>query len=344
MRTPAAVFFDGGMVQQVMMACGNPKMLYLVRALEQMFGLDFVRKEWHQGTEDGRPNDFHRAIVCPENGHIVPKIRGMKEQSGRLPKGQGRATVRVEKGVDVALAVAILDRGHQYQPYSVVLVLTGDADLLAAMESCERRVVVCSADKGLAHELRPYIRVVEDRAVTLEQVVMRAIELQTACGSLLGPPKPKRPDRFKCFAGRQCNKLSDPDHLRQFHHPCLEYGACPHIKDEAHTREWGHPCPSGAECTNTTMAHLRDMEHPREGRVLCTEAGCGKRTHWHMCKWGRKCENRHPDHLAAYAHPCPFRGGCLSMLDPEWSHQHMRDYVHEERYLLRKMAGCVDTN
>jgi hypothetical protein len=102
-REPAGLFIDGTHMTIALRENGSPPvpMEYVIASLEEFYNVTFVRKEWHQGTEDGQPNDFHRAISCPEHGHIAPKIRAMKQQSGRSAVGEGRVTMIVEKGVDL---------------------------------------------------------------------------------------------------------------------------------------------------------------------------------------------------------------------------------------------------
>ena len=109
--------------------------------------------------------------LCVSRGYMfhllvfVLIVIGMKYQRGTFQEqsNDGRwrrcsrqsLRMRVEKGVDVALALSIAIAPDP-TAYEVVVVVTGDSDLQAAFEharSSGKRVYVCSARNALAEDL-----------------------------------------------------------------------------------------------------------------------------------------------------------------------------------------------
>ena len=170
----------------------------MVRALELAYGCTFVRKEWHEGTPDGRPTPFHLAISAPEAGHVTPKVRALQVTPGFAITLEGRlrthrVAIRIPKGVDVALALAMVQDAHhhkKFDEYGLVVVVTGDGDLEEAFERASRRVVVCGSREGLAPALRPWVRSEGNQGLYLDEVLvgaqMLAAEEHAAGGSGAG--------------------------------------------------------------------------------------------------------------------------------------------------------------
>jgi uncharacterized LabA/DUF88 family protein len=79
--------------------------------------------------------------------------------------------IRIEKGVDVALALALTQPRAAStllsDDYQLVVVVTGDGDLEAAVEAsaATRRTVVCGLRDGIAPALRRWVPSERDRCV-----------------------------------------------------------------------------------------------------------------------------------------------------------------------------------
>jgi hypothetical protein len=359
-RPRAALLIEGGHMDVGLKKTGNPPMRAVVAAIQDAYNVDLVRREWHQGTEDGQLNSFHRSISHVEGGHVIPYIRRMKDQSGRA-SGQsagaagGRATIRVETGVDVAMAMAMTDvDDKQCDPYSVVIVVTGDGDLESAFARAarHRRVYVCSLKEALSAELNRYVKSERGRALYLDDVLRVAAASApqggpTGAGGAGAEAKPRRTGaggrgadkavggRTKCFAGRHCNKTGDAAHMEKFRHPCPDYGSCHWLTGKdgperaEHFARFGHPCRFHP-CKIQKEAHRQQFEHaytPEEARPR-PDCPDGKKCRFIFYKNPKSTERT--EHMEAFRHPCPFGRNCVARSDLEWSWEHALAFSHLE--------------
>ncbi len=146
---------------------GHPAFQHVVRALEMAFHCRFVRKEWHEGTEDGHPTPFHQKAEV-DGGLVTLKLRTLTT----VPVDGHSLGIRIETGVDVALALAMVQDSPEY---GLLVVVTGDAELEEAFERAKRRIFVCGLRDGLAAALRPWIMRSEgNRSLHLEDVLATA--------------------------------------------------------------------------------------------------------------------------------------------------------------------------
>lgn len=336
-----------------------------------------------QGTEDGKPTEQHRCYKSPEGGKLDIILYGMKDQVGRpsRPHLRGcRTTIRVESGVDVGLGVAMQEMpGPREEPYSVVIVITGDGDLERAFKRSPHVVYVCSLKASTSSSLEPFVKVAFDgRRIYLEDIMMGAYKEQLCMnfGAMRGHEEDgaggggmmKKEARLtKCFAGRICEKLNDPDHMSRFRHPCPDGPGCRFIYEDPkadergqeerkhHLMHFGHICSQPNCPFQDELNHKAVCEHPRVGKPICPEGDRCPRVwdpdharEWrHRCPDDRKCalmkrvqtDAQKADHMRNYMHTCSFGKACLYIRDPEWNWEHMLQFTHPRRSCVEVLAS-----
>lgn len=301
-------------------------------------------------------------------------VIGMKYQRGTFQEqsNDGRwrrcsrqsLRMRVEKGVDVALALSIAIAPDP-TAYEVVVVVTGDSDLQAAFEharSSGKRVYVCSARNALAEDLRGFLHVEGfNRFVYLDDVILMAVGR---------PPK--------CNWGCHCpeDQQRETKHMRGFSHPCpdgidcpiaLQCAGSPDPEHREHLLAYLHACPV-QQCLDDDPLHRVLFDHPMtaEQRPLCDRDDCPvlhqdpahAAAFRHVCPLGARCkefltsqtrahrrkrssagivtgagEEADPvtRHLRDYVHPCRWGASCRSCQDPLWNWEHVMEQQHGEQ-------------
>ena len=143
----------------------------------------------------------------------------MKEKSSKDVRTKEWVTIKVEKGVDVALATELLlDPSAQHDPYDTIVIITGDGDLEVAIKTSQRkrRTLVVSLEHALHASLNQSVAKVDGKTLWLDDLLRedkapRAQEPRAAAGGDRGTGAAGRGGMGKGKAGgRGQSKLKGP--------------------------------------------------------------------------------------------------------------------------------------
>lgn len=279
----------------------------VIRGLEEEFEADFHEKIIFQGTDDGKPSPFHRLLSdSSQNGsNFKLEISPLITQRVRLADASGNSTsVRIEKGVDVSLAVEIVGSASEDKT-DIVVVISADVSLAAAllkarelqkkksMGSNSTEFFVCGSH-NMPEELQDFMNEVGQnearRTVYLDDLVIATVMQRDRLLGTLSMIGPSLDD-----VSTLNNKIKGPRPRCNF---LDKEGVCTFVSDTQdsmhHYDEFEHPCMEGAKCA----LFVNFAEHKDDPAVK--------------------------QHFRMRTHPCPFNHKCTSICNPA----HLRKFTH----------------
>lgn len=241
-----------------------------------------------------------------------------QENDGRWRRcGRDKLRMRVEKGVDVALALSLaypLPSASPAECYDTVVAITGDGDLepaFVAARSFGLQAYVCSARASLSEDLRPFLYPPSTQVSKGRHAKPSPVSAQDVPAEGPSPPptvpSPETPHVYldellllirgrvpKCQHGGLCTELGSDAHLRRFAHPCPLGAECP------------IPHPPGPSPHPSTQPTEDGATSPLPSQPDSPSPPSRRPT----SKLEQDLALR--PHLLAYLHPCPHPAPCRS--------------------------------